>query len=106
MQPWMSCATTSWNFASVLDQEQADTGRGEDVDPDAGDEAAVQTMLMDYDAQLAEDKALAEAENDDPEALLAADTKAIGTTTAALRDLDITRSDVLFPPRDAACIPI
>jgi hypothetical protein len=90
---------------AVLDQEQADAGRGEDVDPDAGEEAAVQTMLMDYEAQLAEDKALAEAEDDDPEALLAADTKAIGTTTAALRDLDITKSYVPFPPRDTVHIP-
>jgi hypothetical protein len=36
------------------------------VDPD--DEVAVPARLVDYEAQLAGDKALAEAENDDPEA--------------------------------------
>jgi hypothetical protein len=38
--------------------------------------------------------------------LLAADTKALGTTIAALRDLDITKLYVPFPPRDTVCIPI
>jgi hypothetical protein len=56
---------------AILDQEQADAGRGEDVDTDADDETAVKARLENYEAQSAEDKALAEAENDDPEALLA-----------------------------------
>jgi hypothetical protein len=56
---------------AILDQEQADAGRGEDVDADADDETAVKARLENYEAQSAEDKALAEAENDDPEALLA-----------------------------------
>jgi hypothetical protein len=51
---------------AVLDQEQADAVNGEDVDPD--DEAAVPARLVDCEAQLAGDKALAKAENDDPEA--------------------------------------
>lgn len=88
----------------VLDKEQAKAGDGEDVDDD--DEAAVQARLVDYEAQSAEDNTLAEAENDDPEALLAADTKALGTTTVALRDLDITKSHVPFAPGDTVCIPI
>jgi hypothetical protein len=57
-------------YRAVLDRKQADAGDGEGVD----DEAAVQARLADYEAQLAEYKALAEAENDDPDALLAADT--------------------------------
>jgi hypothetical protein len=62
MQPWMSCATTFWNSAQP------------DVDVD-DDETAIQARLVDYETELAEEKALAEAENDDPEALLAADAK-------------------------------
>jgi hypothetical protein len=58
---------------------------------DDDDEAAVQTRLVDYETQLAEENALAEAENDDSETLLAANTKALGATNAALRDLDITK---------------
>jgi len=89
---------------TALDEEQARAGDGPDVDPDE-DEAAVQARLLDYETELAEEKALAEAEDDDPEALLAADAKALGTTTAALRDLDITKSHVPFPPHDAVGIP-
>jgi hypothetical protein len=58
---------------------------------DDDDEAAVQTRLVDYETQLAEENALAEAENDDSETLLAANTKPLGATNAALRDLDITK---------------
>jgi hypothetical protein len=87
---------------AVLDKEQ---GKG-DGDHVHDDEAAVQARPVDYEAQLAEDTALAEAENNDLEALLAADIKPLGITTAALRDLDITKSYVPFPPRDAVCIPI
>lgn len=75
----------------ALDSEQAEADDGEDVD---------------CEAQLAKDKAIAEAENDDPKALLAADAKALSTTTTALRDLDVTKSHVPFPPRDTVCIPI
>lgn len=61
---------------AALDKEQAKAGDGPDVDPDDDDdEAAVQARLVDYETELAEEKALAEAENDDPEALLAADAK-------------------------------
>jgi hypothetical protein len=38
-----------------LDKEQAEAGKGEDVDPDADDEAAVQARLVDYEAQLTEE---------------------------------------------------
>lgn len=83
----------------VPNEEQAKAGNVEDVDDDEG---AVQARLVDHETQLAQDKPVAETENDDPEALLAADTKALGTTTAALRDLDITKSYAPFPPRDTA----
>lgn len=91
---------------AFLDKEQAQAGKSEDVDPDDDDEAALRARPVDYETQLAEDKALAEAENDDPEALLAADAKVLGATTAALRDLDITKSYVHFPPRDTVFDPI
>lgn len=68
------------------------------------DEAAIQARLVDYETQLAQDKVLAEAENDELEALFAADTNALGTTTAVLRDLDITNPDVPFSPRDTVSI--
>jgi hypothetical protein len=89
---------------AFLDKEQAQAGMGPDVDED--DEAAIQSRLEDHETQLAEDDALAEAESDDPEALLAAETKALDTTTAALRNLAITTSDIAFPPRDTVCTPI
>ena len=87
----------------MLDKEQAQAGMGPDGDED--EEAAIQSRLEDHETQLAEDKALAEAENDDPEALLAAGTKALDTTTAALRNLAITKSDVASPPRHTVCTP-
>jgi hypothetical protein len=59
---------------AALDEEQSKAGDGPDVDVD-DDEAAIQARLVDYETELAEEKALAEAENDDPEALLAADAK-------------------------------
>lgn len=71
---------------TALDQEQAKVGDGEHTDDD---EVAYQARLEDKEVQLAEDKALAEAENDDLEVLL-----------AALGGLDITRSHVPIPPRD------
>jgi hypothetical protein len=67
------------------------------------DEAAVQARLADYEVQLAKDEALAEAENNDPEVLLAVDAKALGTTTAALRALDIRKLCVV--PRETVCTP-
>lgn len=79
---------------------QANAGDGEDVDDD---EAAVQARLADYEVQLAKDEALAEAENNDPEVLLAVDAKALGTTTAALRALDIRKLCVV--PRETVCTP-
>ena len=82
---------------TALDQEQAKAGDGEHMDDD---EVAVQARLEDYEAQLIEDKPLAEAENNDSEALLAVDAKALGTTIAAPRDLDITTSYVPILPRD------
>jgi hypothetical protein len=59
---------------AALDEEQSRAGDGPDVDVD-DDEAAVQARLVDYETELAEEKALVEAEKDDPEALLAADAK-------------------------------
>jgi hypothetical protein len=59
---------------AALDEEQSKAGDGPDVDVD-DDETAIQARLVDYETELAEEKALAEAENDDPEALLAADAK-------------------------------
>ena len=53
---------------AVLDEEQAKAADGGDVDDD---EAPIQSRLVDYELQLAEEKALAEDENNDPEALLA-----------------------------------
>ena len=90
---------------AVLDKEQAKAARagyGEDVN---GDEAAVEARLVDYGVQSVADTTFADVENDDPEALLAANTKVLGTPTAALRDLDITKSDVPFSPCDTVCVP-
>lgn len=69
---------------TALDQEQAKAGDGEHMDDD---EVAVQARLEDYEAQLIEDKPLAEAENNDSEALLAVDAKALGTTSQHLATL-------------------
>lgn len=62
----------------------------EPLDYDA--EAAVEERLAAHDAAVAAGKELAEAEQDDPEELLAADAKVLGTTTDKLRDLDIAKS--------------